>query len=467
MSTIKGIKINGGFPFDLGTEVDNTLTEEGLAADAKKVGDEIADLKSAISKARGLSAEAKTAILACFAHTAWIDDDGQNYYGALEEALYPPADLRSISAIFTQGQVIVYDSDSLDVLKQYLVVQANYDDGSSATVSEYTLSGTLLTGTSTITVTWSGKSTTFDVIVTHATTQYNISNVLTHCSNSNSATKINEEAAYSGTLSASFDHVLSNVTVTMGGVDITSTAYNSSTGEITIASVTGDIVITAVAIVDVGWQDGVAYDIEWGDTKQAINSAGEVIDSTQNLDRVSPLLPCYGASAIRPSSKPYGNFIYYYDENENFLTRTITPTDIENPMYHPVPRDAYYARMQYRETAANRANITITPYLFTKLTEETVYALNTHYVLDYDANTESTGAISKYALCVAAKKLQTSLYARSWVYFYDSEKTKIGEVIRSGSATQIEIPEGTYYIALNPNLYENGNSNNPWVMFTE
>ena len=43
----------------------------------------------------GISDAAKTALLACFEHVAWIDDDGQDYYDALEEALYggePPTE---------------------------------------------------------------------------------------------------------------------------------------------------------------------------------------------------------------------------------------------------------------------------------------------------------------------------------------------------------------------------------------
>jgi hypothetical protein len=36
----------------------------------------------------GLSAEAKAALMACFAKVAWIDDHGQDYYDALYEALY-------------------------------------------------------------------------------------------------------------------------------------------------------------------------------------------------------------------------------------------------------------------------------------------------------------------------------------------------------------------------------------------
>lgn len=69
-------------------QVDNTLTQTGAAADAKKTGDEIADLKSDLEQiVPGLSEDAKEALLACFAHVAWIGTDGQDYYDALSESL--------------------------------------------------------------------------------------------------------------------------------------------------------------------------------------------------------------------------------------------------------------------------------------------------------------------------------------------------------------------------------------------
>lgn len=117
----------------------------------------------------GLTEEVKQALLAVFAKVAYTDNDGQDYYDALEEALYPetPAvTLESISAVFTQSGT-VYDTDSLDSLKSHLVVTAHYSDNSSEAVSTYALSGTLATGSSTITVTYEGKTATFSVTVTH------------------------------------------------------------------------------------------------------------------------------------------------------------------------------------------------------------------------------------------------------------------------------------------------------------
>ena len=113
----------------------------------------------------GLSDDIKAAILNCFENVAWINDDGQDYYDALEFALYPPDNISSISAVFNQGQTVVYDTDSLDVLRPMLTVTANYADETSETVTDYTLSGVLTVGTSTITVAYGGKTTTISVTV--------------------------------------------------------------------------------------------------------------------------------------------------------------------------------------------------------------------------------------------------------------------------------------------------------------
>lgn len=75
--------------------------------------------------------------------------------------------LSSISAVYTQSGT-VYDTDTLASLKADLVVTAHYSDSSTQTVpaADYTLSGTLTAGTSTITVSYGGKTTTFNVTVT-------------------------------------------------------------------------------------------------------------------------------------------------------------------------------------------------------------------------------------------------------------------------------------------------------------
>ena len=75
---------------------------------------------------------------------------------------------------------------------------------------------------------------------------YTITRNLTNCASSNTANTIAEGAAYATTLTPTGTFKkLGTITVTMGGTDISSTAVSGST--ITIAKVTGNIVITCAA----------------------------------------------------------------------------------------------------------------------------------------------------------------------------------------------------------------------------
>lgn len=78
-----------------------------------------------------------------------------------------PKEVVSISAAFNQGSNVVYDTYSLDSLRPYLTVTATYDDGSSGTVSDYLLGGTLTAGTSNVNVYYNNLNTSFTVNVTH------------------------------------------------------------------------------------------------------------------------------------------------------------------------------------------------------------------------------------------------------------------------------------------------------------
>ena len=160
---------SGGVYNSVAVQTDTTLTLSGVAADAKKTGDEISELKNAIQQGGGFNAEVKSALEILLSKVAYTDGNGQTYLNALHTAMYPPTNLVSISAVYTQSGT-VYDTDSLDSLKSDLVVTAHYDDSSTAVITNYTLSGTLTVGTSTITVTYNEKTTTFNVTVSHIVT---------------------------------------------------------------------------------------------------------------------------------------------------------------------------------------------------------------------------------------------------------------------------------------------------------
>lgn len=78
---------------------------------------------------------------------------------------------------------------------------------------------------------------------------YTVITSMINCSISNSATTALENSSYSATVTLDTGAEMDSVVITMGGTDITSTAWNASTGAITIASVTGNIVIGCTATV--------------------------------------------------------------------------------------------------------------------------------------------------------------------------------------------------------------------------
>lgn len=112
----------------------------------------------------GLSEAFGRALLDCLAHVAWTDNNGAHYYNALYQALYP---VDSISIVFDQGDLIIYDDSDLSVLKSNLVVTAHCN-GQSLIVdaNEYNLSGLLIADSECqITVEYFGFTEVFTVRV--------------------------------------------------------------------------------------------------------------------------------------------------------------------------------------------------------------------------------------------------------------------------------------------------------------
>lgn len=89
---------------------------------------------------------------------------------------------------------------------------------------------------------------TITALASVPTVLYNVTRNLTNCASSNAANTIAEGAAYITTLSPTGTYKkLGAITVTMGGADISTSAVSGNT--ITIASVTGNIVITCAAVI--------------------------------------------------------------------------------------------------------------------------------------------------------------------------------------------------------------------------
>lgn len=89
---------------------------------------------------------------------------------------------------------------------------------------------------------------TITALATVPTVLYNVTLNLTNCTSSNVANTIAEGSAYTTTLSPTGTFKkLGAITVTMGGADISTSVVSGST--VSIASVTGDIVITCTAVI--------------------------------------------------------------------------------------------------------------------------------------------------------------------------------------------------------------------------
>ena len=78
----------------------------------------------------------------------------------------PEVTLTSISATYTGGEVV--EGTALSALTGITVI-ATYSDGTTAPVTDYTLSGTIVEGDNTITVSYGGETTTFTVTGTAST----------------------------------------------------------------------------------------------------------------------------------------------------------------------------------------------------------------------------------------------------------------------------------------------------------
>ena len=138
-------------------EIDDTLTQEGQAADAKAVGDAITGLEDDIAQIDpGLSDEAKVALLTCFQHVAWTDENGQDYYDALYDALYggdtptptPTPVYPKITAVFNPGTRTVYAANSFSSVQDTLDVTYYENENSEGVVlakADYTLEGNAIT----------------------------------------------------------------------------------------------------------------------------------------------------------------------------------------------------------------------------------------------------------------------------------------------------------------------------------
>lgn len=172
-----------------------------------------------------------------------------------------------------------------------------------------------------------------DRVISYGSKVYHsINNALTHVVTDNEATSIEDGAAYSATLTADTGYTLGTVTVTMGGTDITSTAY--SDGGISIANVTGDIVITATATKIVSYTnqvpistdaDGNVYNGTGYKDGYRINSSGA--EAELSGFTATGFIPFTKGQTIRIGGEgityaEYGCLLMFYDAAKTYISNS-------------------------------------------------------------------------------------------------------------------------------------------------
>lgn len=186
------------------------------------------------------------------------------------------------------------------------------------------LTGTLADGTYSVKYEMDDE-TTVDIgtLELDSNVYYSVSNNLTNCTNNNADTSIVEGGSYSATISANDGYELSSVVVTMGGTDITSSSVSGDT--ISIASVTGNIVITAIAeettVEITNWIEQVGYIT---DTRLSISSGGTTAASGYECTGFIPAK--YGDELyienVDLTEENATNIIFYDSEKNQMVVNT-------------------------------------------------------------------------------------------------------------------------------------------------
>lgn len=374
-----------------GTDIDNTLSVAGKAADAAAVGEKLNELSEEIAglSVGGISATARGLLITVLRNGVYSSDQSTNIT-ALEEAL----------------------------------------GGSGET----------------------------------ETTTYTITSNLTNVTSDNSAANIVEGGSYTATLTADDGYTLDDVTVTMGGVDVTSDVY--ADGVVSIVSVTGDVVITASAVMqteELPFVPGKTYTVDDLEVVEGneFNASGIISESSGFSYAI---FPCRGANRAMFNSSIYANYGILMLAADKTYIRTVGTAQTsglfteDGITFVEISRDAEYIMFQAR--SANMPNVTL------ELDQDPeyngVYDLNTWYRIPWRVGYSvkaTTGVISEnadtmcsdYMSIYGATTIQISNGLRHFHVFYGADKNYLSTVtVQSAVPASYNIPDGATYLVIAP-----------------
>lgn len=371
--------------------------------------------------------------------------------------------------VYVDGETIIEAAQLNAIQDEVIRVAAEVGDGggglTEAQISALDGLFTIAAYTSDPTAAYKAFRSAFGLPVV---TMYSITNNLTNAETSNSAASIAGGASYSATITAEDGYTISAVTVTMGGTDITSTAWDADTGVITIAQVTGDVVIAATAISDAGWTKDVPYDITWIEGKYVTNNGVEQDDAGFAC---SDYLPCDGLqfAYMENVSTSNGVFASYYDESKTPIVVNYGDnfSSDKQPAIVALVIGAKYFRINRRLTAGETV---VTPKVLPVIDETTVPVAGREYApvvlmgktvwnnTGTEADTTSANNYcTGFCFCYGFATVALNKTVRSVVNFYDAEKNYLSRVTLGTTVKTADIPEGAKYFR-----YDNGSYTRIW-----
>lgn len=262
------------------------------------------------------------------------------------------------------------------------------------------LNGNLVDGTYTVKYEMNNGSTVnIGNMVLDSTVYYNITSTLTNCTSSNNTKTIAAGSSYSATLTANSGYTLKSVIVTMGGSPV-----SVSNGVINVSSVTGNIIITAVAEANkpaytnllplATNADGTAF---VGPNGEKGYKSGYKISTSQGTESattgayVSGFMPITGlndviriANITLSNTVNINNFVFY-DANKNKIGNVTAPGSAGAFHESVEVKDGYYM-------AKPHMWLTVNPAFFRfscgGITDETIVTVNEEIV---ETDTPTTG----------------------------------------------------------------------------
>lgn len=334
---------------------DSVGYEDGSVADALDgLNGRLEVLEGGGTGGTGIPSNVRQAIYALFEHGAYKDADMSEEKAVVYAWANAPTAITLDKSTITLGNAGTSQITATTTPAGAAVTWST-SNSAVATVSNSGLVTAVGNGSCTITATSGDVSATCAVTVSGMLSMFSVTNNLTNCTNSNSATAVTENDSYSATLTADSGYALRNVTVTMGGTDITSSAY--SNGSISIATVTGNVVITATAIVPPAWEDGVPYTFTWTDDKYITGSGA--VTNFSGLS-VSNYAGCDGVSSVTVENHT-GQTIQYtgwYDSSKTFISKMNTVLNNQTGTMTP-PENAAFFRITVKTDG--KSGLTVTP----------------------------------------------------------------------------------------------------------